>query len=111
VQNRSAPFKLSRTNAALKLLQHARDEAHRFAQGYHHLLIARRQFQDLLNPKNTAKKRLPKPVSATPAADAAPPPSTPKADAAGFTVLSQEQLKAKLGQKKAAGKRRERKKQ
>src|SRR5271170_1463323 len=46
VQGRTLPFKLPRTNAALKLLQFARDEAHRFAQSYHHLLIARRQFED-----------------------------------------------------------------
>ena len=32
------PLKLSRTAPALKLLQYVRDEAHRFAQHYHHIL-------------------------------------------------------------------------
>lgn len=46
VQARSAPLKLSRTNPALKLLQHIRDEAHRFGQNYHHLLISKKRFDD-----------------------------------------------------------------
>jgi excinuclease ABC subunit C len=46
VQARSAPIRLSRTNPALKLLQHIRDEAHRFGQNYHHLLITKKRFED-----------------------------------------------------------------
>jgi len=38
----SEPIKLSRTSSALRLLQFVRDEAHRFAQHYHHQLRMRR---------------------------------------------------------------------
>ena len=46
VQATAAPMKLSRTNPALKLLQHIRDEAHRFGQNYHHLLISKKRLED-----------------------------------------------------------------
>ena len=38
VQARREPIRLSRNNLGLKLVQAARDEAHRFAQHYHHIL-------------------------------------------------------------------------
>ncbi len=41
---RAEPVKLERRSPALRLLMHVRDEAHRFAQHYHHLLRRKRTF-------------------------------------------------------------------
>jgi excinuclease ABC subunit C len=44
---RKEPVRLERRSAALRLLQHVRDEAHRFARHYHHLLRRKRTFAAL----------------------------------------------------------------
>ncbi len=41
---RSDPLPLSKRNAGLKLLMHVRDESHRFAQHYHHILRRKAMF-------------------------------------------------------------------
>jgi excinuclease ABC subunit C len=43
----SEPRRLSRHSYALRLLQYVRDEAHRFAQHYHHLLRRKSTFEEL----------------------------------------------------------------
>ena len=45
-QAKSTPLKMSRNNEALRLLQQVRDEAHRFAQHYHHILRRKRVFDE-----------------------------------------------------------------
>ena len=48
IQAKKKPIRLARNNPALRLLQQVRDEAHRFAQHYHHLLRRKRTFdQDI----------------------------------------------------------------
>jgi excinuclease ABC subunit C len=44
----SEPIRLSRHAFALRLLQYVRDEAHRFAQHYHHILRHKSSFDDLM---------------------------------------------------------------
>ena len=46
VPGESEPVKLSRHSYALRLLQYVRDEAHRFAQNYHHLLRRKSTFDE-----------------------------------------------------------------
>ena len=44
IQARSSPVRLPRNHEALRLLQQMRDEAHRFAQHYHHILHRKKTF-------------------------------------------------------------------
>jgi excinuclease ABC subunit C len=46
IPGRSDPIVLGRRSFALRLLQYVRDEAHRFAQHYHHLLRTKRTLGD-----------------------------------------------------------------
>jgi excinuclease ABC subunit C len=46
VPGRAEPIVLSRRSFALRLLQYVRDEAHRFAQHYHHMLRRKRTLGD-----------------------------------------------------------------
>src|SRR5207245_11175550 len=46
IQARSAPVRLPRNHMGLKLLQYLRDEAHRFAQHYHHILRRKSQLEE-----------------------------------------------------------------
>src|SRR5215213_6888500 len=46
VQAKSEPVRLARNNTGLKLLQYIRDEAHRFAQHYHHILRRKSQLEE-----------------------------------------------------------------
>jgi len=54
IQAKSAPVRLARNNEALRLLQFMRDEAHRFAQHYHHILRKKKTFE-----KDVAEGRRP----------------------------------------------------
>jgi len=46
VQRRSEPLRLGRENPALRLCQAVRDEAHRFAQHYHHVLRRKKTLEE-----------------------------------------------------------------
>ncbi|MFM8539623.1 MAG: excinuclease ABC subunit UvrC, partial [Planctomycetaceae bacterium] len=46
VPGRSEPLRLSRDSYSLRLLEYVRDEAHRFAQHYHHLLRGKRVVEE-----------------------------------------------------------------
>ena len=61
IQARSKPVRLARNNEALRLLQQVRDESHRFAQHYHHILRRKRTFDEDIaagrRPPRSGKKR------------------------------------------------------
>lgn len=56
--DRSAPILIPHDRGALKLLQRIRDEAHRWANGYHQLLLKRRMAESILDDcPNISKTR------------------------------------------------------
>lgn len=57
VQGRAEPIRLPRNHAGLRLLQYVRDEAHRFAQHYHHLLRRKAQIEEEVKQGRRAPRR------------------------------------------------------
>ena len=59
---RPEPIRLRRQHLGLKMLQYVRDESHRFAQQYHHLLRSKAQLETDVKigkrPPKARKKRL-----------------------------------------------------
>ncbi|HEY1064941.1 MAG TPA: UvrB/UvrC motif-containing protein, partial [Pirellulales bacterium] len=54
----SESIKLPRNNFGLRLLQYVRDEAHRFAQHYHHILRHKSTFSDVVGePRSSGNKK------------------------------------------------------
>ncbi len=75
IQGQPEPVRLPRNNAGLRMLQYIRDEAHRFAQRYHHLLRSKAQIE-----QETAEGRRPparKKFKPDPATAAPLPPLEP----------------------------------
>jgi hypothetical protein len=61
VQAKTEPLKMARNNAALRMLQYIRDEAHRFAQHYHHILRRKTQLEeDVKQGRRPPARRKPK---------------------------------------------------
>ncbi len=61
IQAQSEPIHLPRNNPALKLCQAIRDEAHRFAQHYHHILRRKKVVGEGKRPKTASRKQKPEP--------------------------------------------------
>lgn len=81
-QSKKQPIRLPRNNAGLKLLQYIRDEAHRFAQHYHHILRRKSQLEEDVKSgrRPPRRKKVAKPLPAdrfvTPANASASPHTT-----------------------------------
>ncbi len=60
-QARGEPIRLARNHLGLKMLQYIRDEAHRFAQHYHHILRRKSQLEeDVKDGRRPPARRKPK---------------------------------------------------
>ncbi|HET6247579.1 MAG TPA: excinuclease ABC subunit UvrC [Tepidisphaeraceae bacterium] len=63
VQSSNEPIRLPRNHLGLKLLQYIRDEAHRFAQHYHHILRRKAQLEEDVKKGRRPPRAKKKPVS------------------------------------------------
>src|SRR4051812_29935335 len=70
VQAKGEPLRMARNNLALKLLQYARDEAHRFAQHYHHILRRKTQLEEDVKTGRRPPRAKPLKKAAAPAPQA-----------------------------------------
>jgi excinuclease ABC subunit C len=71
VQAKAQPVKLPRNHAGLRLLQYIRDEAHRFAQHYHHILRRKSQIDEqIAQGRRPPRRKKPKPVAPPPSSEA-----------------------------------------
>lgn len=75
-QAKSEPVRLARNHAGLRLLQYIRDEAHRFAQHYHHILRRKSQLEEEVRqgrrPPRARRKRAAAGSATAPASPAEP---------------------------------------
>ena len=61
IHGRPEPLRLPRNHLGLKLLQYVRDEAHRFAQHYHHILRRKSQLEEDVRKGRRPPKKKSKP--------------------------------------------------
>jgi excinuclease ABC subunit C len=71
VQAKSSPVRLARNNPALRVLQHMRDEAHRFAQHYHKILRRKKTLEEDIAAGRRPPRRTGRQKPVTPDAGAA----------------------------------------
>jgi excinuclease ABC subunit C len=77
VQAKSEPIRLARNNSGLRMLQYIRDEAHRFAQHYHHILRRKTQLEEDVKQGRRPPRRKKVAKSVVESPDAAPHTTLP----------------------------------
>jgi hypothetical protein len=102
VQGVADPIRLKRNHVGLKLLQYLRDEAHRFAQHYHHILRRKTQLEEDVKQGRRAprgkKKKSVQPSASSIEADLL---TAPQPDQAPATALDAPQGEAAPGSESA----------
>ncbi|HSI34824.1 MAG TPA: excinuclease ABC subunit UvrC [Tepidisphaeraceae bacterium] len=78
VHGTTDPVRLKRNHLGLKMLQYVRDEAHRFAQHYHHILRRKAQLEeDVKQGRRPPRKKKPAAPISSLTADLVRPPTDP----------------------------------